>query len=79
MGWVSGIVIYIVIWWVVLFTLLPWGVNPEENPMPGCAVEAPAKPYLGIKFALTTILAAFIWMGVNWIMTSNIIRFSQAA
>ncbi|MBL9029795.1 MAG: DUF1467 family protein [Caedimonas sp.] len=69
MGWVSGIVVYVMIWWVLIFMILPWGVRPETRPVSGCAAEAPARPYLGIKFALTTVLAALIWVGVhNWIL-----------
>ncbi len=75
MGIVSGIVVYIMIWWVVLFTTLPWGVHPEVQPLAGCAVEAPAKPYLKLKLLVTTLISTILWCGVWWIIQADIIHF----
>ena len=30
MGWISGIFVYFLIWWVVLFAVLPWGVQVPD-------------------------------------------------
>ena len=68
MGWVSGIVIYIVIWWLLFFMVLPWGVKLEKKPLPGWAVEAPVRPYLGVKVGVTTLLSTFIWAAVYKVM-----------
>ena len=38
----SGIIVFTMIWWLVLFTVLPWGIRRTENAEPGHAVEAPA-------------------------------------
>ena len=35
MQWIGSIFIYIVVWWVVLFAVLPWGVRRQENPGAG--------------------------------------------
>ena len=46
MGWVSGIAVYIVIWWLVIFMVLPWGVQPIErgDVEKGHAASAPLRP-----------------------------------
>ena len=77
MGIVSGIVVFVMIWWVVLFTILPWGVYPEAQPQPGCAIEAPAKPYLKIKLLITTLVSVVIWLGVWWIIDADIVHFDS--
>jgi len=30
MGWVTGIVVYVLVWWVTLFAILPLWVTPSE-------------------------------------------------
>jgi len=60
---IIGIFIYILIWWVALFAVLPWGNNkPPENPGEGHASSAPETPYLKQKFIATTIVAAILWL-----------------
>ena len=53
MGWISGIVVYIVIWWIVFFLVLPIGVRPPhevgEEVEPGNDAGAPVRPYLWRK------------------------------
>ena len=31
MSWTTAIAIYFMIWWVVLFAVLPWGVRTQEE------------------------------------------------
>lgn len=60
----SAIVIYVLIWWVTLFAVLPWGVRgqAEENDViPGSEPGAPISTKLGRKALQTTIVATFIW------------------
>jgi predicted secreted protein len=64
MGWLTGIVVYILIWWVCLFAVLPLWVTPSEPGDLGYAAGAPQRPLLWRKLALTTGLAAVIWLGV---------------
>ena len=64
MNWLTGIVVYILIWWVILFAILPLWVSPSEPGELGHAAGAPRRPLLGRKLALTTILAAIVWLGI---------------
>ena len=32
MSWATGLMVYLVIWWTVLFAILPLGVKRVENP-----------------------------------------------
>jgi predicted secreted protein len=74
MGFISGTVVYIMIWWVFLFMILPWKITSDTKPIPGCAIEAPPEPYLKTKFIITTLIAAVIWLIVREIMALNIIE-----
>jgi len=65
MSWVSLGAVYIVVWWMVLFMVLPFGVQRVENPEAGHDRGAPEKPRLVIKAAVTSAIAAVV-TGVVW-------------
>jgi predicted secreted protein len=73
----TGIATFVVIWWLVLFMVLPFGAQPPEHPEPGHATSAPAKPRLLLKFAITTVVAAVIFAGVFWLSQSDLISFRE--
>jgi len=64
MGWLTGTVVYILVWWVVLFAVLPLWVTPTEPGEIGYMAGAPRRPRLGLKLAVTSIVAAAIWIGI---------------
>ena len=75
MKWFTAIMTYVIIWWTVLFAVLPWGNKPPEKPGPGHATSAPEKPRLLVKFAVTTVISAVILAGVWWLVNSDLISF----
>ncbi len=79
MGIVSGIVVYLCIWWVVIFTTLPLWVQRDEGGPEVTAHGAPKDPMLKKKFILTTIISAVIWVGVFICIQSNLIDFRAIA
>lgn len=75
MSWFTGTMVYLVLWWLVLFAVLPWGVRPAEHLEPGQDKGAPDKPRLWLKALITTAITAIIWAGVYWAVTSEVISF----
>ena len=62
-----GIAIYIVIWWTVLFAVLPIGVRTQGEDgavVPGTPESAPSTPRLVRVVLLTTLLSALLFAGV---------------
>lgn len=57
MGPVTGAIVFLLIWWLVFFCVLPWGNQAPDQPETGHATSAPAKPRLKLKFAITTGIA----------------------
>ncbi|HAJ89959.1 MAG TPA: DUF1467 domain-containing protein [Rhodospirillaceae bacterium] len=79
MGLVSGIVVFLMVWWTVLFAVLPWGNRPSEEPVTGNVVSAPDKPKLLKKFLITTLVSAIIWLLIYGLMSLNVISFYDMA
>ena len=73
MSWATGILTYVLIWWVVLFAVLPWGVRVPDEPEPGHATSAPANPRLWLKVLITTVVAFIVWIGVYYLVQSDLI------
>jgi predicted secreted protein len=76
---VSGLAVYFVIWWLVLFTVLPWGWKPEQQPGTGHAASAPANPRLVRKFLVTSGISAIIWLVVFCSIKYDVIDFRPDA
>ena len=57
----SMIAIYFVIWWTVLFAVLPFGIRNAheagEKVEPGNDAGAPVLPRMALKFLITSVVA----------------------
>lgn len=72
---VSGIVVYILLWWWVLFMVLPFGAKAPEQVDTGHASSAPERPRMMLKLAVTTIVSAGLFVIVYLIISSGIFSF----
>jgi len=57
------IAIYFIVWWTILFAVLPWGMRPQAEEgvvVPGTEPGSPVKPMLVKKAIATSIVAALI-------------------
>ena len=75
MGWVTGIVVYVLCWWVVLFAILPLWVTPRAPDDVGHDTGAPQQPYMWRKVALTTVVAGVVWLGIYALVKSPYLSF----
>ncbi|MFC5504720.1 MULTISPECIES: DUF1467 family protein [Hyphomicrobiales] len=70
MTFASAFAVYFVIWWTVLFAVLPFGIRSQVESgevVEGTEPGAPALPGLMRKAVITTLIAAvvflFVWYG----------------
>ncbi len=64
MSLTGGIAVFFIIWWVVLFAVLPWGVRSHHEAGivdPLAEAGSPLKPRLGLKAIITTIIAGIVF------------------
>jgi len=75
MGGVAlDIAMYLVIWWIVLFAVLPFGVKPAREGELGHDAGAPQKPHLLAKALATTAVAALVWVLIHWAMVTELAK-----
>lgn len=78
MSWVSGFAVYVIIWWTVIFAVLPFGVQPiaADQVSKGHAAGAPRRPRILLKVAVTSLVAAVLWLIVYWLFESGVVRLA---
>ena len=67
MSLVSALAIYFVIWWLMLFLVLPFGVRSQHEMSDvtlGTDSGAPHQPWILRRVIATTILAGIVFAGV---------------
>ena len=79
MDWATGIMVYFVIWWIILFAVLPLGVRRVENPGRGQDPGAPENPQLLRKVIITSLVAAAIWIAFYILHEADIFDFRKWA
>ncbi|MCZ4282016.1 DUF1467 family protein [Kiloniella laminariae] len=78
MNWVTGILVYVIIWWLIFFMALPFGVKPTDNPHVGHEPSAPANPMLLKKALITSLISAILWGVAFYIITNKLITIGEA-
>jgi predicted secreted protein len=82
MSLATAIAIYFLIWWLVLFAVLPWGVrsqHEEGEVAPGSDPGAPVIPKLRRKLLWTTIVAGLVFALWYVVYTYRLIALDDLA
>ncbi len=65
MGIATGILVYILCWWLIWFMILPVGIVTQqesgEEIVKGTVKSAPVRPRLLMKMLATTIVSGLVW------------------
>jgi predicted secreted protein len=68
-----GVVLYIMIWWMTLFAVLPFGVRTQGEAgevVDGTPESAPVKPRIFRTMLINTVVAALVF-GFVWLALEN--------
>lgn len=77
MSWISGAAVFFLIWWLVLFATLPFGVKTQDDDQDvtlGTVSSAPMGPHMG-KTMLRATAIALVVFGVLFVLT-RVLGFS---
>ena len=75
-----AIAIYVVIWWTVLFAILPIGVRTQGEDgtiVPGTPESAPVRPRFFLIIGLTTLVSAAVFALIYAVLVWQIVDLAK--
>jgi predicted secreted protein len=78
----TALAIYFVLWWVVLFAVLPWGVRSQHESgeiAPGTDPGAPMLPNLKRKAIWTTVVSTVVFFAWFIVYAYRLVTIDQLA
>ena len=81
MGITGSIIVYVLIWWIIFFSILPVGFQSnkekfKEN-IEGIDPGAPKNPRIAKKFLITTIITSIIFIVIYYLVRFNLLNLRE--
>ena len=81
MGITGSIIVYVLIWWIIFFSVLPVGIqsNKEkfQEKIEGIDPGAPNNPNIAKKFLFTTIITSIIFIVIYYLVEINLLNLRE--
>jgi predicted secreted protein len=79
MGIIASIVTFFLVWWIVLFAVLPFAAKQPDTQEVGMMPGAPVKPDFKKIIMRTTVASIFIWTIIFALAQSDLVSFRRWA
>jgi predicted secreted protein len=77
-GITGSIIVYVLIWWVIFFSILPIGIQSNKEKfrenIEGVDTGAPNNPKIGKKFLITTIITSIIFIVIYYLVKLDLLN-----
>ena len=81
MGITGSIIVYVVIWWIIFFSVLPVGIESNKEKfkekIEGIDPGAPKNPKIVKKFLITTIITTLIFAVVYYLVKIDLLNLRE--
>ena len=81
MGITGSIIVYVLIWWMIFFSILPVGIKSKKEKfkerIEGIDPGAPNNPKIGKKFLITTIITSIIFVAIYYLVEFNLLNLRE--
>ena len=78
MGVTGSIIVYVLIWWIIFFSVLPIGIQSNKEKfrenIEGVDTGAPNNPKIGKKFLITTIITSIIFIVIYYLVKFDLLN-----
>ncbi len=76
MNWLTAFVVFVMVWWTVLFTVLPLWTRPQAEADETTGWRGvPARPLIGRKMLVTTAVSLVVWAVIMLVIQSPYLSF----
>lgn len=73
----TSIIVFMLVFWTVLFAVLPWGNRGPSKYEEGMAGSAPINPRIKQKFIITFCISVVIWCIISFLIHIEVIDFYE--
>ena len=81
MGITGSIIVYVLIWWIIFFSVLPVGIQSNKEKfkekIEGVDPGAPLNPKIGRKFLITTLITSIIFIVIYYLVRFNLLNLRE--
>ena len=78
MGITGSIIVYVMIWWIIFFSLLPVGIQSNKQvfkeKIGGMDPGAPKNPKIGKKYLITTLITTIIFAVIYYLVEIDLLN-----
>jgi predicted secreted protein len=80
-GVTGSIIVYVLIWWIIFFSVLPIGIQSNKEKfkerIDGIDPGAPINPKIGKKFLITTIITSIIFILIYYLVKFDFLNLRE--
>ena len=81
MGITGSIIVYVMIWWIVFFSVLPIGIKSKKEvfkeKIGGMDPGAPKNPKIAKKFLITTLITTIIFAVIYYLVSIDLLNLRE--
>ena len=81
MGITGSIIVYVMIWWVIFFSVLPVGIRSNKevfkDKIGGNDPGAPKNPKIGKKFLITTLITTILFLVIYYLVKFDLLNLRE--
>ncbi len=81
MGVTGSIIVFVLIWWIIFFSVLPVGIQSNKEKfsekIEGVDPGAPKNPKIAKKFFITTIITSIIFIVIYYLVKFNLLNLRE--
>tara|TARA_A100001011_G_scaffold349341_1_gene387857 strand:- start:444 stop:698 length:255 start_codon:yes stop_codon:yes gene_type:complete len=77
----GSIIVYVLIWWIIFFSVLPIGIQSNKEKfrekIEGVDPGAPNNPKIAKKFLITTIITSIIFIVIYYLVKFDLLNLRE--
>ena len=81
MGITGSIIVYVMIWWIIFFSVLPIGIQSNKEifkeKIEGMDPGAPKNPKIAKKFFITTLITTIIFSVIYYLTKAELLNLRE--